>query len=325
MLRYILKRILYMIPVMFGVIVVVFLMKMITPGDPVDHLLPANAPEWQKEEMRDKLGLNDPVLKQFADYVVGVVTRGDLGTSYANNRPVAQEIFSRLPKTVFIAVWAIFISQIFATPLGILAAVKQNSLVDSIIVVFTMVGASLPNFWLALMLIRWFSVDLKLLPSMYNGTAASWILPIITVSFQSIAMTTRGVRTNMLEVIRQDYIKTARAKGQKESVVVFNHAFRNTLIPVVAGIGSGLAGLIGGSLIVETVFAVPGVGKYVADAVTARNYPSLQGGIIVLALIGTVINMVVDVMYTVVDPRLKTTLLAPSSRKKQAKAAKEGA
>ena len=127
----------------------------------------------------------------------------------------------------------------------------------------------------------------------------------------------------MLEVIRQDYIKTARAKGQKESVVVFNHAFRNTLIPVVAGIGSGLAGFIGGSLIIETVFAVPGVGKYVADAVTARNYPSLQGGIIILALIGTVINMIVDVMYTVVDPRLKTTLLAPA--KKKAKVAKEGA
>lgn len=235
MLKYILKRILYIIPVMFGVIVLVFIMKTVTPGDPVASLLPGTATEEMKNNLREQLGLNDPVLKQFGSYVLGVV-QGDLGTSYKTRQPVAQEIAMRLPNTITIAIWAMFIAQIIATPLGILAAVKQNSVADSIIVVFTMIGASVPGFWLALMLIQWFAIDLHWVPSMYDGSLKSWILPIVSITFGSVAATTRGVRTNMLEVIRQDYIKTARAKGQKETIVIWKHAFRNTLIPVIAGI-----------------------------------------------------------------------------------------
>lgn len=325
MLRYVIKRILYIIPVMFGVVVLVFIMKAVTPGDPVVSLLPGTATEEMKEELREELGLNDPLLMQFCQYVVGIVTEGDLGTSYKTRQPVIGEIATRLPNTIIIAVWAMFIAQIIATPLGIWAAVKQNSLADSIIVVFTMVGASVPNFWLALMLIQWFAVDLHWLPSMYDGTFKSWILPIISVTFGSVAATVRGVRTNMLEIIRQDYIKTARAKGQKETTVIVKHAFRNTLIPVIAGIGSGLGGMLGGAVIVETVFAVPGVGKYISDAVTARDFPALQGGIVIIALICCVINIIVDVLYTVADPRLKTTLIKPSRKKKrQLAVGKEG-
>ena len=306
MLKYILKRILYIIPVMFGVIVLVFIMKTVTPGDPVASLLPGTATEEMKNNLREQLGLNDPVLKQFGSYVFGVV-QGDLGTSYKTRQPVAQEIAMRLPNTITIA-----------TPLGILAAVKQNSVVDSIIVVFTMIGASVPGFWLALMLIQWFAIDLHWVPSMYDGSLKSWILPIVSITFGSVAATTRGVRTNMLEVIRQDYIKTARAKGQKETIVIWKHAFRNTLIPVIAGIGGGLEGMMGGAVVTEQVFAVPGVGKYIADAVSARNFPSLQGGIIVIALICCVINIIVDVGYTVADPRLKTTLMKSSVKKTKA-------
>lgn len=298
MLKYILKRILYIIPVMFGVIVLVFIMKTVTPGDPVASLLPGTATEEMKNNLREQLGLNDPVLKQFGSYVFGVV-QGDLGTSYKTRQPVAQEIAMRLPNTITIAIWAMFIAQIIATPLGILAAVKQNSVVDSIIVVFTMIGASVPGFWLALMLIQWFAIDLHWVPSMYDGSLKSWILPIVSITFGSVAATTRGVRTNMLEVIRQDYIKTARAKGQKETIVIWKHAFRNTLIPVIAGIGGGLEGMMGGAVVTEQVFAVPGVGKYIADAVSARNFPSLQGGIIVIALICCVINIIVDVGYKI--------------------------
>lgn len=318
MLKYIIKRILYIIPVMFGVIVLVFIMKAVTPGDPVVSLLPGTATEEMKDDLREKLGLNDPIPVQFGKYVWGVL-QGDLGTSYKTRQPVSGEITSRLPNTIIIAVWAMFIAQIIATPLGILAAVKQNSLTDSIIVVFTMIGASVPNFWLALMLIQWFSIDLHWVPSMYDGSLKSWILPIISVTFGSVAQTARGVRTNMLEVIRQDYIMTARAKGQKETTVIVKHAFRNTLIPVIAGIGGGLGGMLGGAVIVEQVFAVPGVGKYISDAVSARNFPALQGGIIVIALICCIINIVVDVLYTVADPRLKTTLMK-SGKKKQSKA-----
>lgn len=324
MFKYIIKRILYIVPVMFGVIVLVFIMKAVTPGDPVVSLLPGTATEEMKNDLREKLGLNDPIPVQFGKYVAGVL-RGDLGTSYKTRQPVSGEITSRLPNTIIIAVWAMFIAQIIATPLGILAAVKQNSVTDSIIVVFTMIGASVPNFWLALMLIQWFSIDMHWVPSMYDGTLKSWILPIISVTFGSVAQTARGVRTNMLEVIRQDYIMTARAKGQKELTVIVNHAFRNTLIPVIAGIGGGLGGMLGGAVIVEQVFAVPGVGKYISDAVSARNFPALQGGIIVIALICCIINIIVDVLYTVADPRLKTTLMK-TGKKKQAKAmAKEAA
>ena len=324
MLKYIMKRILYIIQVMFGVIVLVFIMKAITPGDPVVSLLPGTATEEMKENLREQLGLNDPIVVQFGKYVAGVV-RGDLGTSYKTRQPVAGEIAGRLPNTILIAVWAMFIAQIIATPLGILAAVKQNSMADSIIVVFTMIGASVPNFWLALMLIQWFAIDLHWVPSLYDGSIKSWILPIISVTFGSVAQTTRGVRTNMLEIIRQDYIMTARAKGQKEITVIVNHAFRNTLIPVIAGIGGGLGGMLGGAVIVEQVFAVPGVGKYISDAVSARDFPALQGGIIVIALLCCIINIVVDVLYTVADPRLKTTFIKKSGKKQQLKASKGGA
>lgn len=315
MLGYILKRILYIIPVMLGVLLLVFLMKIVMPGDPVSELLPPSATKEQREALREELGLNDPLIKQFGDYVWGIISRGDLGTSYKSKQPVMTELMQRLPRTLIIGVVALLISQVIATPLGILAAVKQYSWVDNLIVFFTIVGASLPSFWLALMMIMFFSVRLGWFPAMYNGTFLGLVMPVVVVSFGSISATARGVRTSMLEMIRQDYVRTARAKGQKESVVIMNHAFRNALIPVIAGIGSALGMLLGGSLIVETVFAVPGIGKYVTDAVSQRNFPAVQGGIVLLAFIYAIINIVVDIGYTVVDPRLKTTFVA--ARKKR--------
>lgn len=315
MLRYIFKRILYIIPVMFGVIVLVFLMKVVMPGDPVSDLLPPSATEEQRESLREQLGLNDPIVKQFADYVWGIISRGDLGTSYKSKQPVMTELMQRLPRTLIIGLIALLISQIIATPLGILAAVKQYSWVDNLIVFFTIVGASLPSFWLALMMIMFFSVKLGWFPAMYNGTLLSMVMPVIVVSFGSISATARGVRTSMLEMIRQDYVRTARAKGQKETIVIMNHAFRNALIPVIAGVGSALGMLLGGSLIVETVFAIPGIGKYVTDAVSQRNYPAVQGGIILLSFIFAIINIVVDIGYTIVDPRLKTTFILEKKKK----------
>ncbi|HHV10741.1 MAG TPA: ABC transporter permease [Clostridiales bacterium] len=316
MLRYVFKRLLYLIPVMFGVLVLVFLMKLVMPGDPVEELLPTSATEEQREALREELGLNDPVIKQFGDYVWGIISRGDLGTSYKSKQPVMTELLQRFPKTVAIGVIGLGISLLIATPLGILAAVKQYSWVDNLIVLFTIVGASLPSFWLALMMIMLFSVRLGWLPAMYNGSWVSFIMPIIAVSLTAISATVRGMRTNMLEMIRQDYVRTARAKGQKESIVIVNHAFRNTLVPVVAGIGNGLGMLLGGSLIVETVFAVPGIGKYVTDAVSQRNFPAVQGGIVMLAFIYAIINIAVDICYTVVDPRLKTTFITAKKRKR---------
>lgn len=324
MISYVLKRILYLIPIMFGVIILVFLMKVVMPGDPVMELLPAGATDEQRDELRDELGLNDPILKQFGDYVWGIITRGDLGTSYKSKQPVTTELIQRFPKTLIISVIALFGGLIIAVPLGILAAIKQYSWVDNLIVLFTIVGASLPAFWLALMMIMLFSVKLGWFPAMYNGTSMGYVMPIIVVAFGSVSAAVRGVRALMLETIRQDYIRTARAKGQKESIVIVNHAFRNVLVPFVASIGSGLGALLGGSLIIETVFAVPGIGKYITDAVTQRNYPAVQGGIVFLAFIFAIINIIVDICYTVVDPRLKTTFITARNNKKPKKEAANG-
>ena len=315
MVKYIIKRFLYLIPVLLGVIVILFIMKMFMPGDPTTDLLPASASEEQREELREELGLNDPALQQFWDYLWGIVSRFDLGMSYKTRQPVTTEILQRLPNTLIVAVLSIFVSQIIATPLGIVAAVKQNSWIDSVIVFLSMVGASIPNFWLGLMMIVWFAIDLKWLPSMYNGTPISLVLPVLAVAINSISATVRGVRTNMLEVIRQDYIRTARAKGQKESVVIVKHGFRNCLIPTIAGLGNALGGQLGGALIIETVFSVAGIGKYVADAVTQRNYPALLGGVFVIAILYSIINIFVDVFYTVADPRLKSNLITTKKKK----------
>lgn len=319
MLRYILKRILYLVPIMLGVIVLVFMMKVVMPGDPVMELLPSSATDEQREELREELGLNDPIPKQFIDYVWGIISRGDLGTSYKSKQPVMTELLQRFPKTLLISVVAMLASLIIAVPLGMLAAVKQYTWVDNLIVFFTIVGASLPSFWLALMMMMLFSVQLGWLPAVFNGTVASYIMPIVAVAFGSVSAAVRGNRATMLETIRQDYIRTARAKGQKESVVIAHHAFRNVLVPFVSSVGSGLGTLLGGSLIIETVFAVPGIGKYITDAVTQRNYPAVQGGIVFLAFVYAIINILVDICYTVVDPRLKTTFITTkkSKRKKQ--------
>ena len=304
MLKYILKRILYIIPVMFGVIVLVFIMKTVTPGDPVASLLPGTATEEMKNNLREQLGLNDPVLKQFGSYVLGVV-QGDLGTSYKTRQPVAQEIAMRLPNTITIAIWAMFIAQIIATPLGILAAVKQNSVADSIIVVFTMIGASVPGFWLALMLIQWFAIDLHWVPSMYDGSLKSWILPIVSITFGSVAATTRGVRTNMLEVIRQDYIRTARSKGLKQKKVIYVHALKNALLPVITLMGLRLGGMIGGSVFVENVFVIPGMGSLLVNAINSQDIQLIQGCVLMITLFTSVVNLITDIVYVVVDPRIK--------------------
>ena len=319
MLRYSLKRLLYMIPVLFGIIVFVFILRVVTPGDPTTSLLPPTATPEQRDELREELGLNDPILVQFGNYVWGIVSRLDFGTSYSTKQPVSQELFSRFPKTIAMGLMCLVIGQIVSNPLGILAAVKQNTWVDGVIVFFTMLGSSLPNFWLALMMITLFSVKLGWLPSMYNGSASSWIMPVICASFGAIAATARGVRTFMLEIIRQDYIKTARAKGASEISVIIKHGFKNALIPVVGGLGGALGGLLGGQLIVETVFAFPGVGKLVVDSVTSRNWPVVQGGTIIMSAYSILINLLVDIMYTVVDPRMKTTFVKAKAKKAPAK------
>lgn len=318
MLKYIIKRILYVIPVMLGVLVIVFALKVIMPGDPVDMLLPTGSSEEDRVELRHKLGLDEPVVVQFGKYVWGIVTRGDFGTSYKTKQPVAKEVMTKFPITLVLAVGAVFLGTLLAIPLGILSAVKQYTWVDSLILVISMLAVSIPSFWFGLMLLSLFGVTLGWVPTMFDGTIRSWILPIVTIALASMSGLTRVTRTTMLEVIRADYIRTARAKGLPEKKVIVKHAFRNALIPILASIGNDLGAQLGGALIVETVFGMPGIGKYITDAITQRNFPAVQGGLILLAFVFTIVNLIVDLSYTFVDPRLKASMIGKKKKTKKA-------
>lgn len=315
MVKYILKRVLYVIPVMIGVLIIVFILKSIMPGDPVDMILSSDATEEERESKREELGLNDPIVIQFGNYVKGIVTKLDFGTSYKTNQSVSQELLPRFTVTVRLALGAIVIGCLLAIPLGILSAVKQYTWIDNLILVLSMLAVSIPSFWLGLMFLSLFSVQLHWLPSVYDGTISSWIMPMLVIALASMSGLTRVTRSSMLEVIRADYIRTARAKGQTEVKIVVRHAFRNALIPILAAVGISLGEQLGGALVIETVFGMPGIGKYITDAISQRNFPAVQGGVILLAFVFTIVNMIVDISYTLVDPRLKETLIKSKRRK----------
>lgn len=309
MLRYVIKRLILLIPVLLGVIIVVFVFQKIAPGDPVINLLGTDCTEEQYNEKVEELGLDDPIIVQFGRYVWNLITKGELGTSYITKQPVAQEIATRFKFTFILAVGAVTIGVLIAVPLGVLASVKQYSWVDSLILAISVFGASVPAFWFALMLISFFGVQLGWVPTYGVMDPKGWILPIAVVVIQSMGNLTRVTRSSMLESIRQDYIRTARAKGQNETKVVFNHALRNSLIPILSSIGNTIGVQLGGALIIESVFSVPGIGKYALDAINGRNYPAVMGSVIVLAFTFTCVNLLVDLLYVVVDPRMKANFV----------------
>ena len=308
MFRYIVKRVLFLIPIMVGVIVIVFCIRAITPGDPIDNLLSEDATEEQRKELREELGLDRPLPEQFVIYIKDVVT-GDLGTSYTTKQPVLEELLTRLPVSLIVCFGAVAIGVIIGVPLGTISAVKQYSWTDSIIRVLSMIAAATPQFCLGLVLIMVFSVKLHLLPSVGLTGPASFILPMASVGLTSLAQYTRITRSSMLEVIRQDYIRTARAKGQSEGAITVHHALRNAFIPIMAQIGNQVGHQLGGALIVETVFGMPGIGKYIGDAITARNFPAIQGGVLFLAFMFTLVNLLVDISFVFINPRLKSSIL----------------
>ena len=253
MVKYILKRILYVIPVMFGVLIIVFALKSIMPGDPVDMILSSDASAEERQAKREELGLDKPIAVQFAVYVKGIVTELDFGTSYKTNQPVFNELMQRFPITFILAIGSVFAGTLLAIPLGILSAIKQYTWIDSLVLVFSMLAVSIPSFWFALMCLSLFSVELGLLPAIYDGSLGSWIMPVLVIALASMSGLTRITRSSMLEVIRSDYIRTARAKGQTEWNIVIRHAFRNALIPILAAISNSLGAQLGGALIIETI------------------------------------------------------------------------
>lgn len=305
MLRYIFRRVLFLIPVLVGVAFCVFLLLYLTPGDPAKMVLGDLATEQAIQEFREREGLNDPFWIRFGKYLYKAVVKGDIGRSYSSKTPVMHELMAAFPATIKLSGFAMFIAVIVGIPCGIISAIKQYSIFDTITMIFAMIGLSMPVFWLGLLLILLFSVRLRWLPSSGFDTFKAMILPSFALSAQAISMVTRMTRSSMLEVIRADYIRTVRAKGQTERVVIWGHALHNALIPVVTIVGLQFGHLLCGAMLTESIFAVPGVGRLMVTSIMARDYPMVQGAVLFVATAFSFVNLLVDILYAYVDPRIK--------------------
>ena len=325
MLKYIIKRILYLTPILIGVSIIIFALKTFTPGDPARQIIGNSATEEQVQEKREELGLNDPVYVQYFNYVKDIVTRGDFGDSYRTGEPVLSEIAPRLLTSAKITLGAVAIGAVIGILLGILSALKKYTWVDSGVLVISMFFQSVPEFVVALVLIMIFAVNLHILPANGIDTWKGYIMPMLCIGLSSVASYTRITRSSMLEVLGEDYIRTAKAKGQTNGNITYHHALRNAMIPVAQSIGTNLGNSIGGGMVLETVFGVPGVGKYIVDSITQRNYPSVLGGALIIAMVLTVINLLVDISFVLIDPRLKSTIIAGNKAPKKKKKAKVAA
>ena len=304
MLKFTMKRLVYLVLVLVGVSFLVFLLLYMTPGDPVRMMLGESATPEAQAELRLELGLDDPFLVQYGRYIKNIVVHQDLGTSYSTRRPVLDEIMTVFPNTVKLATAAIIIAVILGTFLGIVSAVKQNSLLDNAVMVLALIGTSAPIFWIGILMIILFSVNLGWLPPSGFGSFKQLIMPALALGMQSTAVVARMTRSSMLEVIRQDFVKTARAKGQKESVVIMKHVFRNALIPVITVVGLQFGTLLGGAMLTEVVFSIPGVGRLMIEAIKQRDFPIVHGSVLFVAACFSLVNLAVDLLYAVVDPKV---------------------
>ena len=306
MLKFILKRILMLIPVMAGVIIIVFTMLYITPGDAAEQILGSEATEEQLEALREELGLNDPYLVRLGNFFKNLILHLDFGTCWVTHQPVLDLILERFPYTLRLASLSITISLTMGLVLGIISAIKPYGIFDNISMSLALVGVSMPNFWQGLLLMLLFALQLGWLPATGVESWKSYILPAVTVGTSCCAVIARLTRSSMLDVVNSDYVTTARAKGQKESIVILKHCLKNALIPIITAAGIQFGAMLGGSLLTETVFAVPGIGLLLTNAVKARNYPVVQGGVLFVALVFSFVNLVVDLLYALVDPRVKS-------------------
>ena len=299
MYKYILKRLVLLIPVMLGVTLLVFAIMYLTPGDPAQLILGESAPKEAVAALREKMGLNDPFFMQYLRFVKNALV-GDFGRSYTTGREVFEEIFARFPNTVVLAVLGVIISIVIGIPVGIISATKQYSLTDSFSMVLALLGVSMPVFWLGLMLILLFSVKLGIFPSGGFDGFRSVILPSVALGVGSAAIVTRMTRSSMLEV------RTARAKGVAEKVVINKHALKNALIPIITVVGLQFGGLLGGAVLTESVFSWPGVGRLMVDAIRQKDTPTVLASVVFLAVVYSVVNLLVDLLYAFVDPRIKS-------------------
>lgn len=320
MWKYVLKRIVMLIPVLLGVIFIIFVLNEITPGDPARELAGDQASEEDVDRMREELGLNRPFIVRFGDYVLKLVTKGDLGVSYQTRQPVLNEIMARFPTTLLLAVLSTIFMLCVGIPLGIVSATRQYSLLDNICSIVGLVGVSMPTFWQGLMSILLFSIYLGVLPASGFYSPQYWILPVFTIGAANAAQIMRMTRSSMLDVIHQDYIRSARAKGLSEGTIIRKHALKNALIPILTVIGINFGTLLGGAVVTESVFAIPGLGKFMIDAIKSRNYPVISGGVLCLAFLFSLVTILVDVLYAFVDPRVKAMYKSDNKQRKKEEA-----
>ena len=304
MWKYIVKRILALIPVLLAIILLIFAIMEFTPGDEATMALGGMASEEAKQEWRDEQGLDKPFLVRYVNYVVDLV-KGEMGTSYRTSKAISSEIGQRLPATGVLAVVSILFALLISVPVGLISAVRQNTIFDYTGMVFALLGIAIPSFWLGMLLILLFSLKLGWLPSGGSGTIAQLIMPAFTVGASCAANLARITRSSMLEVIRQDYIRTAKAKGVPKKKVILRHALRNSWIPIITVAGLQFGTLLGGIVVVENVFAWPGLGNYVITSITSKDTPAVLGVIVVMTVIFALVNLLVDIIYAFVDPRIK--------------------
>jgi peptide/nickel transport system permease protein len=305
-----------MIPIMIGVTLFLFLLLSLTPGDPAKIALGSTATEEQLELFREQNGLNDPLIVQYVNYMLKAVT-GDLGTSFLTRQSVNSMIATRAPTTLFLSFASMAVTIIVALFLGIAMAVKQNSFFDNFMRVLTVIFTSMPQFWLGLMMIILFTVNLKWLPSSgLFATPGDWIMPIICLAMGGITMCARTGRSSMLEVINQDYIRTARAKGLKYNYIIRRHALKNALLPMVSVYGRIIATCFSGSVVLEQVFGINGIGQMMTNALRQKDVPAIMGSIIISAFVITIVNLLTDLTYAFIDPRIKSKYARNKSKQK---------
>jgi peptide/nickel transport system permease protein len=304
MFQYIVKRLMSTIPVLFGISFLLFFLLRALPGDPAQVIAGELATQQEVELIRQQLGLDEPVYVQYAKFLSRLV-RFDLGISTRTQYPVIQEIAPRLLNTVILAVAATILACLLGIPAGIIAAVKPYTTMDMVVTALALFGMSMPAFWLGLMLIIIFSVKLKLLPVGGSGGFVYLILPAITLAASLVAVVARNTRSAMMEVLAQDYITTARSKGVREKMVILRHGLKNSFIPVITVIGLQFGAMLGGTVLTETVFAWPGLGRLLISSILARDYPVIQGSILIFALLFVLTNIVVDVLYAYIDPKVR--------------------
>jgi len=332
MINYVIKRLLALIPIIFGVVLIIFLLIHFIPGDPAQIMLGERGTEEALAALRESMGLNEPLYVQFWQYITRL-PKGDFGRSIMSNNPILMEISHRFPATIELSVFAMFIAVLIGVPVGIFASIHQNSWFDNISMSFALIGVSMPIFWLGLMLIWLFAVVLGWLPpssrlsvgvELNNITnlyvidsiiQSNWIalldvlkhllLPSVALATIPMAIIARMTRSSMLEVLRQDYIRTAYAKGLKSKIVIYKHGLKNALVPIITVVGLQFGLLLGGAILTETIFSWPGLGRYLVNAIYSRDYPVVQGGILFFALSFVFVNLIVDLSYGTIDPRIQ--------------------